>query len=107
MDKIKLAFIGSGGIVRSHLEHGLKDFEDVEFVGWCDLVEETAVARREQVGGRGEVYTDARRMLDEARPDAVYIMLPPSPTERPSSSSSSGVCPSSWRNRWRLICRRR
>jgi predicted dehydrogenase len=74
---VKLAFIGSGGIVRSHLEQGLKDFEDVEFVGWCDLVEETAAARREQVGGRGEVYTDARRMLDETRPDAVYVMLPP------------------------------
>jgi len=76
-DKVKLAFIGSGGIVRSHLEHGLKDFDDVEFVGWCDLNEDTAAARREQVGGRGQVYTDARRMLDETRPDAVYIMLPP------------------------------
>ncbi len=76
-DKVKLAFIGSGGIVRSHLDHGLKDFEDVQFVGWCDLNEETAAARREQVGGRGEVYTDARKMLDETKPDAVYIMLPP------------------------------
>ena len=82
--EVKLGFIGSGGIVRSHLEQGLKDFEDVDFVGWCDLNEETAAARREQVGGRGEIYTDARRMLDEAKPDAVYIMLPPyahGPTE--------------------------
>ncbi len=76
-DKVKLAFIGSGGIVRSHLEHGLKHFEDVEFVGWCDLNPETAAARREQVGGQGEIYTDAVQMLDEAQPDAVYIMLPP------------------------------
>ncbi|MGQ9629377.1 MAG: Gfo/Idh/MocA family protein [bacterium] len=76
-DKVKLAFIGSGGIVRSHLDHGLKDFEDVQFVGWCDLNEETAAARREQVGGQGGIYTDARRMLDETKPDAVYIMLPP------------------------------
>jgi len=76
-DKVKLAFIGSGGIVRSHLDQGLKDFEDVEFVGWCDLNEKAAAARREQVGGRGEIYTDARRMLDETKPDAVYIMLPP------------------------------
>lgn len=77
MDKVRLAFIGSGGIVRSHLDHGLKDFEDVEFVGWCDLVEEVGAARREQVGGQGEVYTDAARMLAETKPDAVYIMLPP------------------------------
>jgi predicted dehydrogenase len=76
-DKVKLGFIGSGGIVRSHLDHGLKDFEDVEFVGWCDLNEATAAARCEQVGERGEIYTDAAQMLDEAKPDAVYIMLPP------------------------------
>lgn len=75
--KVRLGFIGSGGIVRSHLDQGLKTFDDVEFVGWCDLNEATAAARREQVGGRGAVYTDAKKMLDEAKPDAVYIMLPP------------------------------
>ena len=83
-DKVRLGFIGSGGIVRQHLDHGLKDFDDVDFVAWCDLNAETAAERRAQVGGRGDVYTDARQMLDEAKPDAVYIMLPPyahGPTE--------------------------
>ena len=77
MEKVKLAFIGSGGIVRSHLDQGLKEFADVDFVGWCDLIEEAAAARREQVGGRGRFYADPKQMLDETRPDAVYIMLPP------------------------------
>jgi predicted dehydrogenase len=77
LDKVKLAFIGSGGIVKGHVEHGLKDFPDVEFVGWCDLDEKTAAARREQVGGKGKVFTDAEKMLDQTKPDAVYIMLPP------------------------------
>jgi myo-inositol 2-dehydrogenase/D-chiro-inositol 1-dehydrogenase len=76
-DQVKLAFIGSGGIVRSHLDQGLKGFPDVEFAAWCDLNEETAAARREQVGGQGAIYTDAAQMLDEVKPDAVYIMLPP------------------------------
>jgi len=53
--KAKLAFIGSGGIVRSHLAQGLQDFGDVEFAGWRDLNKETAAARREQVGGSGEI----------------------------------------------------
>jgi len=82
--KVKLAFIGTGEIAASHLDQGLKDFPDVEFVGWCDLKEDAAAARREQAGGRGKIYTDAAKMLDEARPDAVYIMLPPfahGPTE--------------------------
>jgi predicted dehydrogenase len=77
IDKIKLGFIGCGGIVEAHLNHGLKDFPDVDFVGWCDLNEETARKRREQAGGRGGIYTDAERMLEEAQPDAVFIMLPP------------------------------
>ena len=76
-DKVRLGFVGCGGIVRSHLEQGLKDFDDVEFAGWCDLNEETAAARKAQVGGQGEVFTDARLMQDAVKPDAVYIMLPP------------------------------
>jgi len=76
-DKVRLGFIGSGGIVRTHLEHGLRSFPDVEFAAWCDLNPETAAARREQVGGQGAIYTEARQMLDEVKPDAVYIMLPP------------------------------
>lgn len=77
MDKVKLGFIGSGGIVKAHLNNGLKDFPDVEFAGWCDIKEETAAARREEVGGKGKIFTDVREMLDKAKPDAVYIMLPP------------------------------
>jgi predicted dehydrogenase len=82
--KVRLGFIGCGGIVRSHLDQGLGKFTDVEFVAWCDLRPEAAEARRGQVGGQGTVYTDAQTMLDQAKPDAVYIMLPPyahGPTE--------------------------
>jgi len=77
MGKVKLGFIGCGGIVHGHLDHGLRDFDDVEFVGWCDPNEHAAAARREQVGGRGEIFSDAATMLDSTKPDAVYIMLPP------------------------------
>ena len=76
-DKVRLGFIGSGGIVKSHLAQGLKDFEDVEFVGWCDLNEATAAERKAEVGGQGDVFTDARTMIKESKPDAVFIMLPP------------------------------
>jgi myo-inositol 2-dehydrogenase/D-chiro-inositol 1-dehydrogenase len=76
-DQVRLGFIGCGGIVRSHLDQGLKAFPDVAFVGWCDLDEETALARHEQVGGHGEVFSNAQEMLDKTKPDGVYIMLPP------------------------------
>ena len=47
-NNVKIAFIGSGGIVQSHLDQGLKEFEDVGFVGWCDLNEKTAEERRQR-----------------------------------------------------------
>ncbi len=75
--KVRLGFIGSGGIVKGHLDQGLKTFPDVEFVGWCDPNTATAAERQVQVGGQGEIFTDAKQMLDKAKPDAVFIMLPP------------------------------
>ncbi len=64
-DKVKLAFIGSGGIVRAHLEQGLKDFEDVQFVGWCDLNEETAAATASSDQFRAEISFGARQRSAE------------------------------------------
>ena len=75
--KVGLAFIGSGGVIRSHLDQGLKDFPDVRFVAWCDLNQETAAARKAQVGGQGEIFTDAEKMLARTKPDGVFIALPP------------------------------
>ena len=76
-EQVRLAFIGCGGIVASHLDQGLKDFDDVDFVGWCDLDLSAAEARRKQASGRGDVFDDAEAMLDSVRPDAVFIALPP------------------------------
>lgn len=76
-DKIRLAFVGCGGITRAHLNHGLKNFSDVEFVGWCDINEKAAISVRKEVNDQGEVFKDVKEMLAKTKPDAVYIMLPP------------------------------
>jgi myo-inositol 2-dehydrogenase / D-chiro-inositol 1-dehydrogenase len=77
MDKVKLGFIGAGNIVKAHLNEGLKDFPDVEFVGWCDINEKAGLALKEFCGGKGAVFTDPEQMIKEAKPDALFIMLPP------------------------------
>ena len=74
-DQVRLAFIGCGNIVASHLNQGLKDFEDVDFVGWCDLNRSAAESRRAQANGRGEVFDDAAAMLDTVAPDAVFVAI--------------------------------
>ena len=43
MNKIRVAMIGCGGRAKSHLK-SLVRFEDVELVGFCDILEENAVS---------------------------------------------------------------
>jgi len=75
--KVKIAFIGCGGVAAGHLAQGFKDFPDVDFIGWCDPIMENAEARRDQAGRGGEVFVDAEEMLEKIRPDGVYILIPP------------------------------
>jgi predicted dehydrogenase len=72
----KLAIIGCGGIGGYHLNHFL-DFDDVELVGFCDIVMEKAknfVTR----AGKGKAFENFKEMYDEVNPDMVFICVPPS-----------------------------
>lgn len=71
---IKVAFIGAGGIAGYHLGH-LAKIEDVQVVGFCDPQADRAQAKAKQFKARA--YADHRRMLDAAKPHAVYVCTPP------------------------------
>jgi len=71
---IDVAFVGAGGIAGFHLGH-LAKIEDVRIVGFCDAVHEKAEARAEEF--KAKAYKDHRRMLDNTKPDAVYVCTPP------------------------------
>lgn len=75
MEKIRVAMIGCGGRAKSHLK-GLVTFEDVELVGFCDIIEERA-AEFASVAGKGKCFTDFRAMLEDVKPQAVTIAVPP------------------------------
>lgn len=74
MAKTKVALIGCGTIGRYHLEH-FKKMEDVQMVGVCDLIKE----RRDQFASEVKCpsYGSFKDMYDEARPDCVFIGIPP------------------------------
>ncbi len=74
MDKVRLGFIGTGGMAGAHMNN-VKNFEDVEFVAMCDIVEGKAEGRTQEYGGTP--YTDFRVMFDKEELDAVYICTPP------------------------------
>ncbi len=75
MDKVKLGFIGTGGMAGAHMRNLKDNFEDVEFSAMCDISEDRAQQRAEEFGGNA--YADYRVMYDKEDLDAVYICTPP------------------------------
>jgi len=71
---LRLAVVGTGGIARHHLNN-LKKIGGSEIAGLCDVELERVNAVAGEFGGRA--FTDARRMLDETKPDALLVCTPP------------------------------
>ena len=71
---VSIAFIGTGGIARAHAP-GLAKREDCKFVGAYDLLPVKSQTFAAQYGG--VAYASIPEMLDEAKPDAVWVCLPP------------------------------
>jgi len=76
MAKIRAAFVGTGGRSCTHIDR-IKDFDDVEIVGFMDVIPERAIEKQARAGGVGKAYKDYIQMLDEAKPDVLYVCVPP------------------------------
>jgi predicted dehydrogenase len=74
-EKIRIAFVGTGGRSWTHIER-LAKFEDVALVGFMDVIPERA-REKQAAAGQGKVYLDYLEMLDDAKPDALYVCVPP------------------------------
>jgi predicted dehydrogenase len=75
---MRVAVVGPGGIARRHLAL-LREEPGVEIVGHLSRSQDRADAAAREWGGPG--YTDLRRLLEEQRPEAVWICTPPSAHE--------------------------
>ena len=76
MEEVKVGVIGAGGLANVMHYPSLASFPDVRIVGVCDL----DAARREETADKFSVearFADYREMLEAARPDAVYALMPP------------------------------
>lgn len=72
-EKLRVGLIGCGGISNAHLPH-LSKSEDVELVGFCDIVVERAEKHVAKYGGNA--YDQAEKMLEKEKLDAAYILIP-------------------------------
>jgi len=72
MDKIRIAFIGCGGM-SSQLQQCIPMVPEFEFVATCDLVEEKARSNARRFGAHRH-YTDYDQMLKTEELDAVAVV---------------------------------
>lgn len=71
----KLAMIGCGGIGGYHLSHFV-NFNDIDLVGFCDLIPERAEDFVKRAG-KGRAFTNYIEMYDAVKPDMVFVCIPP------------------------------
>jgi predicted dehydrogenase len=76
MKQHRVAIVGTGGAVKSHLEALAAAGERVAVVAAVDIVESRVRAVCEEAG-IPRWYTDTERMLAQERPDLVHIVTPP------------------------------
>ena len=74
MSKVRIGFIGTGGIAAAHIGQ-LRKMKDAEIVALCDVDEDRVRAAAEPLGA--EVFTDGGDLIDRAKIDALYICVPP------------------------------
>ena len=72
----KLAIIGCGGIGQYHMSHFVQFRDIIDMVGFCDLIPERAESFKEKWGS-GNCYVDFKQMLDEEKPEIVFVCVPP------------------------------
>ncbi len=78
MDKLKVGFIGCGGIANlKHFPAIAKAKERLELVACCDIIEERAAEAAAKFGSKGaKVYVDYRKMLEDKSIDMVHVLTP-------------------------------
>lgn len=78
MAKLKIGFIGCGGIAnQKHLPGMAQQTEFVDLVAFCDLIPERAEKAAKEYGTPdAKVYTDYHDLLADPTIDAVHVLTP-------------------------------
>jgi predicted dehydrogenase len=88
--KLRMAFIGCGGIAQTHLA-ALKTLPQVEVVAGVDINAARLDVMRDKWGVE-KVYENWKSMLKEVEPDAVNICTPNGVHAQPAIDSSNAGC---------------
>ncbi|MFT8347535.1 Gfo/Idh/MocA family protein [Clostridium saccharoperbutylacetonicum] len=78
MKKLKIGFIGCGGIANGKHFPALSKLTDkVELVAFCDIVEERATESAKKYGtADAKVYTDYKELIKDESIDVIHVLTP-------------------------------
>ena len=76
MTKARVAIIGCGNIGTYHLGNLMKLLDIADLVGFCDVIPERAEEFVTK-SGMGKAYSNYLDLLNDAKPDMVFIGIPP------------------------------
>lgn len=77
MEKIKIGIIGCGGIANGKHLPAIRSLQDVEIVGFCDIIKEKAEKAKAEYGTEeSKVYTDYKEMLNDDSIVAIHVCTP-------------------------------
>jgi predicted dehydrogenase len=88
--KLRIAFIGCGGISQTHLD-AMKTMPDVEIVAGVDI-DPARLKIMKDKWGVTQLYEDWKTMLKEVKPDAVDICTPNGVHAQPAIDSANAGC---------------
>jgi len=74
MAKLKVGFIGSGGMAKAHIGP-VKAIQNVEVAAFCDVMLSHAESMVQEHGGKA--FATPKEMFEAVKLDAVFILLPP------------------------------
>lgn len=74
MNKVRVGFVGVGGIAGVHLENISKN-NHAEIIAVCDIAEESA--KKKGMKYNASFYTDLDEMLENESLDAIFVCVPP------------------------------
>jgi len=77
MRKVKVGIIGCGGIANGKHMPALSRLNDVELVAFCDIIEERAIAAKDQYGtADAKAYTDYKELIKDESIEVVHVLTP-------------------------------
>ncbi len=76
-DKVRVGIVGCGGIANGKHLPNLSKIENVNIVGFCDLIEDRASKAAKEYGAKdAKVYRDYRKMLEDKSIDVIHVCTP-------------------------------